>query len=38
MISNSEIQSVKLLTGDPYIIYYDRRLIAQVVNAFIASL
>ncbi|MBO4498503.1 MAG: acyltransferase family protein [Lachnospiraceae bacterium] len=38
MISNSEIQSVKLLTGDPYIIYYDRRLIAQVVNSFISSL
>ena len=38
MISNSQIQSVKLLTGDPYIIYYDRRLIAQVVNAFISSL
>ncbi|MCR5521716.1 MAG: acyltransferase family protein [Lachnospiraceae bacterium] len=38
MISNPGIQSVKLLTGDSYIIYYDRMLIAQVVNAFIASL
>ncbi|MCR5828999.1 MAG: acyltransferase family protein [Lachnospiraceae bacterium] len=38
MITNSQIQSVRHLSGDPYILYYDRGLIKMVVDSFMTNL